>query len=328
MKRRWLTRILCVAFAAFNLACCTQWYLDPSRHFGTALPSLSATIPSSASAPPSTDGSSNTSDLPPADLEVPPDSFNVLILGLDGGGARTDVIMLANINPGSRKVILLSIPRDTAVAVPGLGVTKINHAHYWGESHGGNTSGTELATSTVEEFLGCEIRYYVKIDFEGYKNFIDTVGGVDINLPHEIVVNESDKTFTAGFQHLDGETALVLVRERFTLPDGDFGRQRLQYLVIASLAQKLLHPDYILKLPELASQVMDEVVNTNLSVTDGLSLAILFEGMTASDITYMQVPGTEGYALDPLVGRELFYWIPDPAGLRELTRIFAGNSGD
>jgi LCP family protein required for cell wall assembly len=340
MTRKYMVRVFYALFIAFNLTCCALWSLDPARHFGSAIRPSSSTpevsddtqippqgVTYKGDAPHSGDDTSQEQGLPAAS-DKSRTSFNALVLGLDDGGTRTDAVMLANIDPVNRKATILSIPRDTLVPVPGVGMTKINHAHYWGQSHGGNRSGTKLAVEAVEGLLGCDIRYYVKVDFEGYKSFIDTVGGVDIDLPHEVVVNGSDKTFPAGPQHLDGETALILVRQRFTLPDGDFGRQRLQYLVISSLAQKLLRPEYIPRLPSLASQVMNEVVDTNLSVTDVLSLAMLFEGMTASDITYLQVPGTETYALDPLVGKELYYWLPDALGLKELAAVFGPSTSD
>jgi anionic cell wall polymer biosynthesis LytR-Cps2A-Psr (LCP) family protein len=83
-----------------------------------------------------------------------------------------------------------------------------------------------------------------------------------------------------------------------------------------------LSPEYFSNLPSLASKVLNEVIDTNLSVTDALSLAILFQGMSQEDITYMQIPGQDGYALDPLVKKELFYWIPDQEGLVELSNLF------
>lgn len=350
MNRKRLIRTGCTVLIAVGLGFFLLWTLEPTRHFGNAVP---AVTPGSVATESTGEhgsreigggelGGTEVSGAEPADAEIGgpepggPEpgngplpggngtsvTFNALILGLDDGGTRTDMIMLANVNPATRKIILLSIPRDTMVSVPGVGMTKINHAHAWGQSQGENHSGTETAIEAVKGLLKCEIRYYVKVDFEGYKHFIDTVGGVDIDLPHEVVVNESDKTFQAGQQHLDGEMALVLVRERFTLPDGEFGRQRLQCLVIVALGQKLLHPEYIPKLPWLASQIVNDVIDTNLSVADALSLAILFQGMSAQDITYMQVPGSEEYAVDPLVKKELFYWVPEPEELRALSELF------
>ena len=241
-------------------------------------------------------------------------AFNMLILGIDARKdepSRSDAMILANINPKARKAVLISIPRDTRVEIPGVGYTKINHAHVLGEIKGGNHQGTMASLQAVSNLLNCDIHCYIKVNFEGFKNFIDSIGGVDIELEEPVKLTFAGVTLPAAKQNLDGDTALKLVRERFSLPDGDFGRQKLQYLLLQALAKKLLAPKYIPRIPGLISQVRHNVLDTNLTETDAVSLAWMLKGISSGDVTHLSVPGHPGYAFDPLVKSEVYYWVPD-----------------
>ena len=103
--------------------------------------------------------------------------------------------------------------------------------------------------------------YYIKLDFDAFSDFIDTLGGIEIDLEKPVTLTFDKKTLPAGKQHLDGYTALKLVRERFSLPDGDFGRQKLQFLVLETVAYKLLEPRSLLKLPALLEEIGTSVDN-------------------------------------------------------------------
>ncbi len=94
-------------------------------------------------------------------------AFNMLVLGIDARRnepSRSDVMILANINPKTRKVLLISIPRDTRVEIPGVGNTKINHAHVLGEIEGGNHQGTVASLQAVSNLLNCDIHCYIKVN--------------------------------------------------------------------------------------------------------------------------------------------------------------------
>ncbi len=104
-----------------------------------------------------------------------PKHINILFLGVDSvdHSSRSDTIIVVGISP-DEKVALLSIPRDTRVNVPGKGYTKINHAYAYG--------GIELLKKTIENFMGIDINYYVKTDYQGFEKVIDKIGGIEINV--------------------------------------------------------------------------------------------------------------------------------------------------
>ncbi|MFD1175586.1 LCP family protein [Paenibacillus puldeungensis] len=242
-------------------------------------------------------------------------SFNMLLLAVDARAeeaSRTDVLMLVHVNPANQTVRLVSIPRDTRVNLPGIGLTKINHAHALGEMKGkGVHSGTTAAIQAVSDLCGCTINYYVKTNFEGFEHFIDTIGGLDVELDVPVKLTYDHLTLPAGKQHWDGRTTLHFARERKSLPEGDSGRQENQALVLKAIVQKLLKPGNLAQIPALIDQVKEDILDTNLSKSDMISLAWMAKDVDAGEITYAQFPGSSGKAYDPLVKAELYYWMPD-----------------
>ncbi|KZE72747.1 LytR family transcriptional regulator [Paenibacillus elgii] len=339
MKRWKLCALAVVVLAGAGLGLLYR-DLEPSRHFEMKTHPVVAT-PSAAT---STDPPSHSQSLPndplaveastalaspPPDKPVPPaylnesTAFNALILGLDttsGQTARTDVILLAHVIPAEKKVNLISVPRDTRVPLPGIGLTKINHAHFMAEMDGGKNAGTEAAIQAVSDLLQIPVHYYVKTNFSGFVTFIDTIGGIDVDIPKDMWLSMTRTPLEAGNRHLDGVTALAYVRERYSLEDGDFGRQTDHMKVMRAVVQKLLAPEKITELPGLLKQAKKELADTNLTDSDLISLAWLFKGMRGQDIKYMQIPGKSVVAADPLVRSPLWYWEPDKERLKELVR--------
>lgn len=259
-------------------------------------------------------------------------SFNLLLLATDARAteaSRTDVLMLAHVNPGQGEVNLVSIPRDTRVHLPGIGLTKINHAHAMAEAGGkGGHAGTLAAIQAVSNLCRCSINYYVKTDFDGFEHFVDTIGGVDVELDTPVKLTYNHRTLPAGEQHWNGETALDFVRERKSLEDGDNARQRNQALVVQAIARKLLVPDNLTRLPELIRQVKEDILDTNLTDADMLSLAWLVRGVDPEEMYFVQFPGSTGKAHDPLVDAELYYWIPNMKAWDDLSRQILGDAPD
>ena len=251
-------------------------------------------------------------------------SFNVILLGIDARNqekSRTDLIMLSNVNPKDKTVQVVSIPRDTRIELPGVGHTKINHAHLLGEIKGGTEEGTFASLQAVSELLQCEIDYYIKLDFDAFSDFIDTIGGIEIDLEKPVTLTFDKKTLPAGKQHLDGYTALKLVRERYSLPDGDFGRQKLQFLILETLAYKLLEPCSLLELPALLEKIRTRV-DTNLNIGDVITLARMFQKLPKESITHVLLPGRGGYAPDRLINSSLYYWFPDSEQIQKISERF------
>lgn len=254
---------------------------------------------------------------------------NILVLGTDNRGdevARSDTMMLVTANAGTQQVVVISIPRDTRVDIPGVGLTKINHANAVGEMRGGVHEGTLESAKAVSNLLGLPINYYVKIDFQGFEKVVDAVGGVDVTLPYPV----SDKgiKLAAGTHHLTGEQALRVVRIRYGLTNGDFSRQQDQFILLAALGEKVLSLSNIPKLPELINIVYQELLDTNMSTADLVALGLDFKGMTQDDLKYYQLPGKGITATDPLVGASVYYFEPDMDGVREIAQHRGNKEND
>ena len=259
----------------------------------------------------------------PTELAPEIKPFNVLLLGTDARKeeeSRIDVIMLANVDTKNKIVHVISIPRDTRIELPGIGATKINHSHLVGELKGAKQGATAASLQAVSSLLQCKIHYYIKLNFAGFTELIDTIGGIEIELDQPVLLTYAKKTLPEGKQHLDGATALKLVRERYSLPDGDFGRQRLQFLVIKTVTRQLLQPKSLITLPALIKNAETNVVDTNFTVTDLISLAWMFQGLPSEGIIHVQLPGQGGYAFDPLMKAKLYYWFPDLEEVQEISQ--------
>ncbi|WP_138494508.1 LCP family protein [Paenibacillus pinistramenti] len=249
--------------------------------------------------------------------------FNLLLLGIDAReseDSRTDVMMLAHVNLSRNEVNLVSIPRDTRVYIKGTGYTKINHAHLLGELEGGGHAGTMASLQAVSNLCGCSINYYMKTNFEGFVHFIDSIGGLDVKLDDPVKLTYAHVTIPAGSQHLSGDLTLKLVQERHSLASGDINRQQNQALVLRALIRTMLEPDNLVRIPALLAKVKKDVLDTNLSDSDLISLSLLAKDLKSEDIHYVQIPGSSGRAKDPLVGKELYYWIPDQKAWSELAK--------
>jgi polyisoprenyl-teichoic acid--peptidoglycan teichoic acid transferase len=246
-------------------------------------------------------------------------SFNVLILGIDGKmkeDTRTDVMMLVHVDPLKYRVNILSIPRDTRVRIPDIGYTKINHAHFIGNRKAGSQAGTEAALQAVTTMVGVSIHYFIKVDLAGFQSIIDQIGGIEVELSEKV------GNFPKGINLLNGSDALKLVRERKSLPNGDLGRQDNQTLVLKAVVQKVLHPSQILMLPGLVEQVKTNMMETNFTHEDLLSLGLLFKDSEAVKLNVLKVPGRSGKEFDPLVKKELYYWMLDESGVKKMVNEY------
>jgi LCP family protein required for cell wall assembly len=267
--------------------------------------------------------------------QIDPSTFNVLILGIDARAeesSRTDIIMVAHVDPIAKTVNMVSIPRDTQVNLPGIGNTKINHAHFVGNEKGGNNAGTEASIQAVSDLLDVPINYYFKMNFEGFVHFVDSIGGVGVDLPKEVKLGQPLKgrstiMLPAGKQTLDGALTLNFVRERYSMPNGDFDRQSDQLMILKLIAEKLTQISYLPKLPSLLNQVKHDVIDTNFNDSDLISLAWLFKDLKGDQVQYFQLPGHSDYAIDPLVKLRLYYWVPNVKDLQDITNNYLKKSG-
>jgi LCP family protein required for cell wall assembly len=220
--------------------------------------------------------------------------LNLLIMGLDqrAGSAlpgRADVIMIATVEPVTRKVSLLSIPRDLWVEIPGHGENRINSAYFYGEFDGAEGGGPGLMKRTIELNFGIDIDYYGTLDFQCFKQIIDILGGITVDVPDEIRDDQyPDDSYgytriyiPAGSQLMDGETALQYVRARHE--SSDFSRMRRQQQILLAIRDKALRLDIIFSLPELIP-MLGKAFSTDLPVESLLGLADLGAQVELGDV--------------------------------------------
>jgi polyisoprenyl-teichoic acid--peptidoglycan teichoic acid transferase len=206
---------------------------------------------------------------------------NILFLGIGGPGHEgpdlSDTIMVMSIDPKSKDVAMLSIPRDLYVRIPGKWSTKINAANALG--------GPELAKKTVQQVIGVPIHYYLVADFAGFRQAIDAVGGIDIDVkqaiydpdyPCETGNGYCALSIKAGMQHMNGTLALKYARCRKSAScGGDFGRAARQQEVLLALRHKALSISTLtnpVKMTELINSVGDHV-RTDLQLAEMKKLA-------------------------------------------------------
>ncbi|MBS9802775.1 LCP family protein [Bacillus toyonensis] len=248
------------------------------------------------------------SDLRNEDVEITKEPFTILIMGIedyatDGQNGRTDSLMFATVNPKTKKVSLMSIPRDSRVPIVGKGKEdKINAAHAYG--------GEEMAIKTVEGFLKVPVDHYIKIDFQGFKGIVDAVGGVTVDVPFDFwersdVDYYKKIQFKQGQQNLNGEEALAYVRMRKQDPNGDYGRATRQRQLLAAVAQKLNSTSTVFKIKDLTT-VVGKYIKTDIPISDGLALYNKLSGFDPSTIQTIKLEGE-----DKKIGG-IYYFLPDP----------------
>lgn len=181
------------------------------------------------------------------------DRINILLLGIGGSGHDgpylSDTNIILSIKPSANQVAMISVPRDLAVKINNHGIRKINNADAFGEAEQAN-SGGEYARKIFEQTFNMSIPYYARVDFTAFKDLIDAVGGITINVERSFVdaeypgPNDSFQTvsFEAGLQQMNGERALMFTRSRHGSngEGSDFARAKRQQLMLAAFKTKLL----------------------------------------------------------------------------------------
>ncbi len=206
--------------------------------------------------------------------------------------ARSDVIMLMRISADRQHVQFISIPRDSWVPIPGYGLNKINAAYAFG--------GPSLLIQTVEGVTGTRIDHFAAIDFAGFKEITDALGGVDVQVAE--TTSQGGVTFTAGLNHLNGEEALVYVRQRKGLPGGDLDRVQRQQNYLRAILGTVFQQNMLSDLgstDELLIALTDSIsVDENLTDTEMLSLAYSLRGLNRNSLNFLTAPvaglGREG----------------------------------
>jgi LCP family protein required for cell wall assembly len=156
----------------------------------------------------------------------------------DVAGLRTDTIILVHVPSGGGKPAMISLPRDSYLAIPGHGYNKINAAYALG--------GPKLLVRTIEQVTGVRIDGYVEIGFGGFASVVDSLGGVDICVARAMNDHYAGINLKPGCQTLDGSNALGYVRARYSDPLGDIGRVARQRQFLGAIMHKALSPSTVL----------------------------------------------------------------------------------
>lgn len=238
-----------------------------------------------------------------------PKRRNILFLGVDAGenpndpwaATRTDTIIVINIDPRSKSVNAISVPRDSKVFLPGnKGVNKINAAHAIG--------GIEMTKRTIEDTLGIRIDKYIMVNDNAVKEIVDAMGGLDIYIEKPMHYNDYSANlhinFSKGEHHLNGQEAVEYLRFRHDLL-GDIGRTQRQQWLLRSIIEQIKKPSTITKIPDIIS-IAKQNVKTDMSFYELSQYAALAKNIDMDKTEIALLPGApnqRGY---------ISYWILDP----------------
>lgn len=234
--------------------------------------------------------------------------MTVLVMGVDSNGqdterwvgTRCDTMMVVNLNPITRKVGVVSIPRDSRIRISGHGTDKINATHAIG--------GPKLAVETVEQAFGVHIDRFVVVDTQGLRKLFEIVGPVEVLVEHRMKYRDRaahlNVDLEPGLQVLDGHQAEEYIRFRHDAR-GDLGRMERQQWFVRQVMRKLKEPQVVFQLPQLASLAHQYVV-TDLSIEDMIGLVSLLKDIEPNQIETATLPGSSA-----TIGGGS-YWLPDP----------------
>ncbi|WP_409295888.1 LytR family transcriptional regulator [Peribacillus sp. SCS-26] len=224
--------------------------------------------------------------------------FSVLLLGVDerkNDRGRSDSLIVLSVNPNKNSVQMLSIPRDTRTEIVGKGTQdKINHAYAFG--------GVEMAMNTVENFLDIPIDYFVQINMEGFKDIVDSVGGITVN--NDLDFTYEGVHFPKGSVNLDGAKALKYSRMRYEDPRGDFGRQQRQRQIIQGVIQEGASLSSLTGYSDIF-KALGNNVRTNLTFDQMMDIQKNYRGVQ-NNIEQNQVNGS-GTKIDKIY----YYIVPE-----------------
>ncbi|MEK7130413.1 MAG: LCP family protein [Patescibacteria group bacterium] len=246
------------------------------------------------------------------------DRVNVLLIGIGGegheGGLLADTIILANIKPSTKEVVLLSIPRDLTVNIPGYGERKINNANAFGAMDDLPGGGGMFTARILSNVLNTSIPYYMRVDFSGFKKLVDDAGGVNIDVDKSFTDSEYPTTnfgyqtisFKQGNQKMDGDKALKYTRSRHgnNGEGSDFARSRRQQKVIMALKDKMLSLEFLAN-PEAVSKTAEDLGNhikTNLKLWEIMRLRSYAEKIGAGSVASKVLENNEAGMLKSETG--------------------------
>src|SRR5574344_221615 len=247
-----------------------------------------------------------------SDKDVTSSPFTIYISGIDTSGevsssARSDVNIVLSVNPSTKQILMISTPRDTYVTLGNNGKKdKLTHAGIY---------GIEDSVSTLEKLYDMDIDYYVRVNFTSFIKIINTLGGVEVDVPADFCEsdeNRSTKTkdqicLSKGVQTLTGEQALALARNRHAFAAGDVARGEHQMLILQAIINKLSDVSSVSKLSEIIDD-MNGRVSTNMSTTSMYKFARMqIKEDIKWNFTSVSLEGDGGYGKCYSLGNDSSY---------------------
>ncbi len=266
--------------------------------------------------------------------------FTILLMGIDSTDevlaknavANGDSLILITFNPKTLNATMLSIPRDSYVPIacwPSKEENKITHAAAY---------GNDCMINTIEDFLDIDIDYYAKINFKGLVHLVDALGGIDVEVPQDLCTDDSSRggkvCIEEGMQHLNGEEALVLSRNRKQLANGDFGRGQNQQLVIQALLEKIKSIKSVNQFTKVFNTIANSL-DTNLTQKQILSFYSIAKDIAkvglssnSSNIVNIQQLYLQGYGAmiyDKRMRMELYDYVPNTYSVKDIIAAMKKN---
>ena len=259
--------------------------------------------------------------------------FNILLIGSDERKGQnighSDSMMLVHVDLTKNEFQAVSIPRDTRVHLDGYGYTKLTSVQYIMQAKKGQKQGVEAAVNAVSELTGVPINYYVETNYWGFQSMVDAIGGINMDVPFDVKLTHpwypenANKVVSTGTHALDGKMVTEIVHERYSLQNGEYGRQQLQEEALKGIAKKALQPSNVTKLPSLIKSIPDYVLATNMSTEDMLSLGMAVKDFDPTkQLTYHQLRGSGQKLYDDILKANNDQIVLDP---KEVKKVFTEN---
>lgn len=254
---------------------------------------------------------SNTSD-----KAVTKEPFSVYISGNDQSGSvsiqgRSDVNIIAYVNPNTKQILLVTTPRDYYVEFPGVTngtKDKLTHASNY---------GINCSMDTLEALYGVDLDYYVRVNFTSLIRMVDALGGVDVYSDYTFSTFDG-KTFTEGINHLNGEDALSFSRERKSLQNGDFERGRHQMMVLEAMIQKAMSPAILTGYAGIMSSLQDSFITSMPSGDITSLIKMLLQDSSGWNIVTANAGGTGSTQYCYSLGSAASVVIPDENSVAQI----------
>ena len=257
------------------------------------------------------------------EADVTNQTFTVYISGIDSYGSiatvsRSDVNIVATINPKTKQILLISVPRDYYVQLRGTTgyKDKLTHAGLY---------GVETSVGTLEDLLSTDINYYARVNFSSLENIVDALGGVDVYSKYSFTSSKATGGtyyFSKGYNHMNGKQALAFSRERKALPGGDRARGINQQAVIDGIIRKATSPAIITGYSKILNSLKG-TFQTNMSDNDIQKLIKMqLDDMAKWNITSYSLDGSDGSEYTYSYPNQLLYvMVPDEDTVTEAQEL-------